>query len=130
MIEISLRTERKIQLVDITERVEKEISTRKWKDGVCHIYCPHTTAGLCINENADPDVRHDLERGYPELVPDVRFEHAEGNTPAHFLSTLLGPSLCVFVEEGKLQLGRWQGIFFGEMDGPRSRKVWMKWVGE
>ena|SRR2546426_11663585 len=130
MIEISLKTERKVQLVDITELVQKEVSARKWKEGVCHIYCPHTTAGLCINENADPDVRRDLERAYPKSVPNVHFEHAEGNTPAHFLSTLLGPSLSLFVEGGELQLGRWQGIFFSEMDGPRSRKVWMKWTGD
>lgn len=128
MIEISLKTDRQIQLVDITDRLQEEISTRDWKNGICHVYCPHTTAGLCINENADPDVRHDLERAYPKTVPDVRFEHDEGNTPAHFLSTLIGPSLSLFVENGELQLGRWQGVFFAELDGPRTRRVWMKWI--
>ncbi|MBI4455489.1 MAG: YjbQ family protein [Acidobacteria bacterium] len=128
MIEFSIRTERRVQLVEITGQVQSEISVRKWKEGICHIFCPHTTAGLCINENADLDVRRDLELAYQESVPKVRFQHAEGNSPAHFLSTFLGPSLCVFVRDGELQLGRWQGIFFGEMDGPRLRKVWLKWV--
>ena len=129
MIELAVKTDRQFQLVDLTGAVEKEVSKNHWKDGVCCLFCPHTTAGLCINENADPDVRHDLERAYPAAVPGVRFEHAEGNSPAHFLSTLLGPSLTVFVENGKLRLGQWQGIYFGEMDGPRSRKVWMKFQG-
>ncbi len=128
MVEFSVQTTRQIQFVEITNYVQQLVSTQQWHDGICHLFCPHTTAGLCINENADPTVCDDLEQAYQRLVPAIRYQHLEGNSPAHLLSTLLGSSLFVFVEKGRLQLGRWQGIFFVELDGPRHRQVWLKWV--
>jgi secondary thiamine-phosphate synthase enzyme len=81
---------------------------------------------LVINENADPDVATDLERAFEKIVPNVSFNHIEGNSPSHFLSCVTGPSLQIFIEDSRLQLGRWQGIYFCEFDGPRQRNVWVK----
>jgi secondary thiamine-phosphate synthase enzyme len=92
-------------------------------DGLCTIIVPHTTCAISVNENADPDVPADLTKALRALVPDVRFEHGEGNSDAHFLSTLIGTSLTWPYRGGKLVLGRWQGIYFVELDGPRTRKV-------
>ena len=119
--EITLSTERQIQLYEITGQIQSELG--KDQEGVCLVYCPHTTAGLVINEAADPDVASDMERAFAEAVPDVRFDHAEGNSPAHYLSCITGSSLTIPVKDGQLRLGRWQGIFFCEFDGPRTRSV-------
>ena len=124
--EIAVPTSRKIQLVDITSKVASLVQDSKIQDGVCIVYCPHTTAGLVINENADPDVASDLERAFEEIVPDVRYDHIEGNSPAHFLSSVTRPSLQVIIENGRLQLGTWQALYFCDFDGPRRRKVWVK----
>jgi len=94
-------------------------------EGICHVYVPHTTAAVVINEHADPDVARDLIAAYEAMVPDVHFAHAEGNSDAHLMTTLLGSSVTVPFEDGRLRLGTWQGIFFVELDGPRSRKVWV-----
>lgn len=93
------------------------------------VYCPHTTAGLVVNEAADPDVASDLERAFAAAVPSVRFDHAEGNSPAHYLSCLTGSSLSIPVENGRLGLGRWQGVFFCEFDGPRERQIHISFIG-
>ena len=92
-------------------------------DGLCTIFTPHTTAAITVNENADPDVPADLVRALRAMVPEVRFDHAEGNSDAHLLSAIIGASVTVPVRGGSLALGTWQGIFFVELDGPRSRKV-------
>ena len=126
--EIAVPTSRKIQLVDITSKVASLVQDSKIQDGVCIVYCPHTTAGLVINENADPDVASDLERAFEEIVPDVRYDHIEGNSPAHFLSSVTRPSLQVIIENGRLQLGTWQALYFCDFDGPRRRKVWVKLI--
>ena len=124
--ELSVSTSRKIQLRDITRDISEVVRSTGVEEGICVIYCPHTTAGLVINENADPDVASDLERAFEEVVPSVRFDHAEGNSPAHFLSCVTRPSLQVLVENSQLQLGRWQALYFCEFDGPRQRRVWVK----
>jgi secondary thiamine-phosphate synthase enzyme len=122
MKQIEVRTNSHRQMVDITSDVKATIEDF---DGICHVYVPHTTAAVVINEHADPDVARDLIAAYEEMVPRIRFTHAEGNSDAHLLSTLLGGSVTVPVEGGRLQLGTWQGIFFVELDGPRTRKVWI-----
>lgn len=124
--QIEVPTNRRLQLRDITRQVSEVVRTSGISDGVCFVFCPHTTAGLVINENADPDVASDLERAFEELVPKVRFDHGEGNSPAHFLASVTRPSLQILVDGSSLQLGRWQGIYFCEFDGPRQRKVWIK----
>ncbi|UCF35475.1 MAG: YjbQ family protein [Acidobacteriota bacterium] len=123
---IAVPTNQKIQLKDITRDIQKAIAEIGISEGLCIVFNPHTTAGLAINENADPDVATDLERAFQEMVPQVRFDHIEGNSPAHFLSCVTRHSLQIIVEDGRLQLGRWQGIYFCEFDGPRSRNVWVK----
>jgi secondary thiamine-phosphate synthase enzyme len=118
--QIEVRTTAHRQLVDITRNVAEVIGDGS---GICHIYVPHTTAAVVINEHADPDVARDLVAAYEAMVPKIRFAHAEGNSDAHLMSTLLGSSVTVPVENGRLQLGTWQGVFFVELDGPRTRKV-------
>jgi len=96
-------------------------------EGLCTIYCPHTTAGLMINERADPAVVHDIGSFLEELVPEHRaWTHAEGNSPAHVKAALIGESVQIIIEGGKLCLGTWQGIFLAEFDGPRERKIWLR----
>ncbi len=123
MNQIEVRTGSHRQMVDITRQVAATIDGAG--NGICHVYVPHTTAAVVINEHADPDVARDLIAAYEAMVPDVHFAHAEGNSDAHLMTTLLGSSVSVPVEEGQLRLGTWQGIFFVELDGPRSRKVWV-----
>ena len=110
---------------EITSEVEEIISRHSVKEGICVVYCPHTTAGLTINENADPDVCADLEKAFEKVVPDLPFAHMEGDSPSHFLACMTGPSLNLLVQDSRLQLGRWQGVFFCEFDGPRRRTVWV-----
>ena len=97
-------------------------------DGLCHVFVPHTTAAVVINEHADPDVARDLTAAYEAMVPGINFAHAEGNSDAHLMATLLGSSVTVPLVDGRLRLGTWQGIFFVELDGPRTRKVWVNVV--
>lgn len=123
MNQIEVRTASHRQMVDITRQVAASINGVG--NGICHVYVPHTTAAVVINEHADPDVARDLISAYEKMVPDVQFAHAEGNSDAHLMTTLLGSSVTVPIEDGRLCLGTWQGIFFVELDGPRSRKVWV-----
>ena len=121
---LSIQTTSQTQFVDITDRVQEAVQRLKMSDGVCHVYVPHTTAGLTINENADPSVRDDLIMALSRIVPDEQaYRHQEGNSPAHIKASLLGSSVAVFVESGRLALGTWQGIYFCEFDGPRNRRV-------
>ncbi|HZQ50016.1 MAG TPA: secondary thiamine-phosphate synthase enzyme YjbQ [Candidatus Dormibacteraeota bacterium] len=120
--QVSTRT--RTQLADITEKVSAAVEKAGVQDGVCHVYVPQTTAGVTINEAADPDVAKDLEEHLARLVPqDAGFEHAEGNSDSHIKTTLVGPSVSAPVRGGKLSLGTWQGIFLCEWDGPRTRTV-------
>ncbi len=123
MAEFAIRIARKIERLDITERVVAAAKELGVRDGALLISVPHTTAAITIGENYDPDVTTDMERALAEWVPGVRFDHDEGNSPAHFLSEAIGTSRLVPLEKGKPKLGRWQGIFFIELDGPRNRTV-------
>ena len=125
MKELEIRTSARRQLVAMTDRIQEAMGELGVHDGSCHVFVPHTTAAVTINENADPDVAHDITNALGALVPDVRFRHGEGNADAHFLSALIGCSLTMPVVEGRLRLGTWQGVFFVELDGPRTRKVWV-----
>ena len=125
-VTISIKTRAHEQFVDITDQVQKAITEIGVADGVCTIFSPHTTAGLTINEHADPAVARDIISFLHDAVPENRaWTHAEGNSPAHVKASLLGSSVAVMVERGRLHLGTWQGIFFCEFDGPRTRKVWL-----
>jgi secondary thiamine-phosphate synthase enzyme len=121
-----ISTLRRSELLDITARVQKIVSEADLKAGTVTVYCPHTTAAITINENADPDVRVDLLMALERAVPDQGFRHTEGNSDAHVKATLVGPSVTLLVESGKLLLGTWQSIFFCEFDGPRQRQVWVQ----
>ena len=125
MIEIQQRTTKAEQFIDITQKVQAEIPEDF--DGICMVYVPHTTAGLTINEHADPSVASDILSHLGKLVPKHDgFKHFEGNSDAHIKASIMGASSMVIVESGKLQLGTWQGIFFCEFDGPRNRKFQIK----
>ena len=119
-----VHTRRRAHLVDITEQVAAEVERSGVMEGVCHVFVPHTTAGVTINEGADPDVAGDIESHLAELVPkEAAFEHAEGNSDSHIKTMLSGPDCSVPVRDGKLGLGQWQAIFLCEWDGPRTRRV-------
>jgi len=126
--EITLKTTGRNQFIDITRQVESIVLQSGVKSGICVIYAPHTTAGITINENADPTVRKDIINALEKLVPwrEPFYEHAEGNSAAHIKSSLIGCNQTVIVQNGKLLLGTWQGIYFCEFDGPRTRRVFVK----
>jgi len=127
MDKYDIRTTRGEEIVDITARVREAVRTAGVADGLAIIFVPHTTAGITINENADPDVKADLLMTLRKAVPDtLSYAHGEGNSPAHVKASLVGSSVTVVIEGGKLQLGTWQGICFCEFDGPRTRHVWVK----
>ena len=127
MERVSVKTNNRIELIDITEKIQSVISRAKTKSGCCVIFVPHTTAGLTINENADPAVKMDIENTINKLIPPTgQYAHAEGNSDAHIKSSLLGNSLTMLIEDSRLCLGTWQGIYFVEGDGPRQREVWVK----
>jgi len=131
MEKISIRTDSRAGLIAITDLVQRAVTRMNVKDGVCFVFCPHTTAGLTINENADPSVRRDIVTSLNKLIPEnAGYLHREGNADSHIKSSLFGSSLTVFVEDGRLQFGTWQGIYFCESDGPRQREVWVKVTGE
>lgn len=122
-----VKTQSREELVDITDKVGEVVRSSQVKDGVCVVYVPHTTAAVTVNENADPSVRHDILMTLGKIVPDsLPYSHSEGNSPAHVKSSLLGSSINIIIEEKDLVLGTWQGIFFCEFDGPRTRKVIVK----
>lgn len=120
----TLKTADHMGMVDITEAVQRLIEKQDITDGYCHLYNPHTTAGLTINEGADPDVKRDIVAALQRIVPtDIPYHHAEGNSRSHVMASLMGCSLTIAVEGGRLKLGTWQRIFFCEFDGPRTRTV-------
>ncbi len=117
--------------VDITQRVQDAVARSGVGEGLCVLFLPHTTAGLTLNENWDPDVQHDLLLTLGELIrPDARHRHSESNSPAHLKASLFGSSLTLIVARGALQLGAWQGVYLAEFDGPRRRNVWVKLVAD
>lgn len=125
--ELSLSTCQRMEMLDITTQLAKLVADAGVTEGVLMVYNPHTTAGVLINEGADPDVQRDLLGAFARVVPaDFPFQHAEGNSPAHLLTALTASSASVFIQDGRLRLGTWQRIFFCEFDGPRSRRLWWK----
>jgi secondary thiamine-phosphate synthase enzyme len=127
MEKFSLRTGGQTQLIDITAQIQKIVSASAIRAGVCHIFVPHTTAAVTINENADPDVKSDMLMEINKVIPfSDTYRHLEGNSAAHIKASLFGNSETVIIENGNLQLGTWQGIYFCEFDGPRTRYVWVR----
>ena len=126
---LAVKTSRRTQLVNITAEVEKFVAASGVASGICQLSVPHTTAGVAINEGDDPDVARDVEAALDRLIPkDAPYKHFEGNSDSHIKSTLVGVSQSVQIEDGRLQLGRWQAIFFCEFDGPRQRELRVKIV--
>lgn len=122
-------TRKREDAVDVTGDVRRIVASSGLKEGLCVVYVPHTTAGVTINENADPDVKADILMALRAAVPETQpYAHAEGNSTAHVKATLVGSSVTVPISEGRLQLGTWQGINLCEFDGPRSRKIWIQLV--
>jgi len=124
---IRVKTARRTEMLDITNEVQRAVTALGIRTGTCFLYLPHTTAGVLINEHADRDVASDAEGALNRIVPMAGpYRHSEGNSDSHVKTMLVGVSQFVFVEEGKLALGRWQGIFFAEFDGPRERRIYVK----
>lgn len=122
-----VRTTRHTEMIDITSEVQKIVTKSNVKSGICIVFIPHTTAAVTINENADPDVVRDFTKEIDKIVPwEDGYLHMEGNSAAHLKSSMMGFSEMILIEDGKLQLGMWQGIYFLEFDGPRMRKVNVK----
>lgn len=129
MFTIDIKTSSRDEMIDITSRIEQLIPA-DMNSGICQIFCVHTTAGITVNENCDPDVRHDIIRKLDKLIAwnSPEFRHFEGNSAAHLKSSLMGFSQMIPVNDGSLMLGRWQGIFFCEFDGPRHRTVIVQFI--
>ncbi len=128
---ISVGTKKRQQMVDITGEIQKFVSQAKMVDGVVHVYCPHTTAAVTVNENYDESVQHDINETLANLIPHrANYAHTEGNSDAHIKAALMGSSRTLFIEKGKLSFGSWQGIFLCEFDGPRTREIWIRIIQE
>ncbi|MBB6674829.1 secondary thiamine-phosphate synthase enzyme YjbQ [Cohnella nanjingensis] len=127
-----LRTTRRDEMIDVTRQVAALIGRSGIQEGIAVVYCPHTTAGIAINENADPDVKHDVLMRLNEVYPwqHPKYRHAEGNTASHLKAITTGASQTVVIADGKLLLGRWQGIYFCEFDGPREREYIVKLMAD
>lgn len=124
---INVRSKARTEFIDITEKIQDVIKEEGISSGICHIFVPHTTAGITINEGADPSVQRDIQSSLSSLVPfEADYHHREGNADAHIKSTIVGVSKSVFIDEGRLLLGTWQAIYFCEFDGPRHRRVAIK----
>lgn len=129
MRQLTVSTSSRSEMIDITTSVRAILKEENLKSGLCHVFVPHTTAAVTINENADPDVPVDILTSMGRLVPlSGNYRHGEGNADAHIKASLFGSAVTIIVEEGKLLLGAWQSIFFCEFDGPRTRKVLVKLI--
>ena len=126
-IELAVQSKEHTELIPVTQEVQRVVSHQNWKQGVLTLFVPHTTSGIIIQEQADPDVARDIIYALDKIVPwrDPKYHHAEGNTASHVKAAMLGTSAQCSVENGKLVLGTWQGIFFCEFDGPRNRQLWL-----
>ena len=124
---LEVRTGSKTELIDLTARIQQVVTESGVAEGLCHVFVPHTTAGVTINENADPSVKGDILMVLNKIISDREpYRHLEGNSPAHIKASLMGPQLTVIVSQGRLLLGTWQGVYFCEFDGPRHRRVYVK----
>ncbi len=132
MMTLDVRTQRRCEFVDVTRQVEACVAEAGIQRGLCVCFVPHTTAGVTIQENADPNVTRDLDHKLTELIPhhDPGYRHAEGNSDAHLKSSLLGASQTLLVQNGRLVLGTWQAVYFAEFDGPRHRKMHVDVIGD
>ncbi len=129
MIEFNIRTTAEVEMIDVTDMIRRGIKEKEAKSGIGIIFIPHTTAGVTINENADPAVKTDMIKEINKIVPmDDQYRHGEGNSAAHIKSTLYSPELTVIIENGRPVLGTWQGIYFCEFDGPRNRRMYLKLI--
>ncbi len=129
MESFSVRTSQRNQMLDITDRVQDCVRQMGIEDGLVCVFVPHTTAGVTINENADPDVTDDVLAALSRAVPaEAKYKHSEGNSDSHAKSSLVAASITLIVERGQLQLGTWQAVYFAEFDGPRNRQCWVKAV--
>ena len=129
--EVPIKSAKQIEFIDITAEVQNALKESRIENGLCVVYAPHTTAAITINENADPDVIADMIAKLNALVPENgNYAHSEGNSDAHIKSSLLGCEKVLLIRKGKLLLGKWQGIYFCEFDGPRERKVFVEVIGE
>ena len=127
MEKITIKTNSRTEMLDITRLVQETVDNKNIKDGIVTVFIPHTTAGVTINEGADPDVKRDMLFEINKIVPfEDGYHHMEGNSAAHIKTTLFGNSSQIIVQNGQLQLGTWQTIYFCEFDGPRTRKIWIK----
>ncbi|MBN1486679.1 MAG: YjbQ family protein [Anaerolineae bacterium] len=130
-VQIEVQTRYKVDIIDITAHIQAAIDNQEVKEGICFTFCPHTTAGIVLNENWDIDVEKDIAMALQHVIPDtLPYRHGEGNSPAHIKSVLTGSDHFIFIESGKLKLGKWQGIFLAEFDGPRRRNIWVKLLSE
>lgn len=121
---LPIKTSKRIDLIDITPEIDKIVHKSGVKNGLCVLYCPHTTAGITINEGADPDVKEDILRQLEEIAPESKkYRHMEGNADSHIKSSIVGCSQTVPIEGNRLFLGHWQSVFFAEFDGPRTRRI-------
>lgn len=126
---IGVASQRRRQLVDVTSFIQEAVAAAGVTDGLCHVAVPHTTAAVLLNENADPAVGEDILAALAAVLPSLAWRHAEGNSDAHVLSTLVGHSVTVPINDGELALGRWQAVYLLELDGPRKREVWVTCLG-
>ena len=126
---IEVASQRRRQLVDVTSFVQEAVAAAEIEEGLCHVAVPHTTAAVLLNENADPAVGEDILTALSAMLPQVAWRHSEGNSDAHFLSTVVGHSVTVPINQGELALGRWQAVYLLELDGPRRRELWITCVG-
>jgi secondary thiamine-phosphate synthase enzyme len=125
--QIDVATHARAEMIDITQKLDTLVKQSGIRDGFCYVWNPHTTAALTVNENADPDVTRDILIGLERFVPQKGdYRHAEGNSAAHIKASLFGPSLQIMIEDARLVLGTWQGVYFCEFDGPRQRHLWVR----
>jgi secondary thiamine-phosphate synthase enzyme len=128
-VKLDIQTRSKVDLIDITDRISEALQGTGIEEGICFLYCPHTTSGIVLNENWDPTVESDIAMVLDLMVSEnLPYRHGEGNSPAHIKSVLVGTDHFIFVRGGELEMGQWQGVFLAEFDGPRHRSIWIRVV--
>ncbi len=131
MQKLQVRTSQRQHFVDITSKIDNLVKQSDVSSGLCYLFCPHTTAAITMNENWDPDVQHDMALALDSIAPQRNdFRHAEGNSPAHVKTSLMSSDHTLFIDGGRLVLGRWQGVYLAEFDGPRNRTLYVKIVAD